>query len=112
MGFRYLVSNTSTTLNLAGKTKRVTEVEEEQVRGDEDESGQTDLCLAHVGQRLFEMLWRSRGMARGQLARISKHKSRGAVQHMKVDQVNTAKKKKNLLCFDKKTDSFEGLKPL
>lgn len=94
MGFRYLASNTSASLNLAGKTKRVTEVEEEQVSGDEDESGQTDLCLAHVGQRLFEMLWRSRRMARGQLARISKHKSRGAVQHKKVVQVNTAKKRK------------------
>lgn len=35
----------------------------------------SDLCLAHVGQRLFEMLWRSCGMAWGQLAGISKHKS-------------------------------------
>lgn len=41
---------------------------------DGDKSGHTDLCLAHVGQGLFEMLWRSRGMARGELARICKHK--------------------------------------
>lgn len=42
---------------------------------DRDGSRQPDLCLAHVGQRLFEMLRRSCGMARGQLAGISKHKS-------------------------------------
>lgn len=66
----------------ANKT-RVREIKEEQVRSDGDKRRQTDLGLAHVGQRLFEMLWRSRGMARGQLARISKHKSRdgGALQY-------------------------------
>lgn len=48
---------------------------EERVKRDRDTSRQSDLCLAHVGQRLLEMLWRSCGMARGQLAGVSKHKS-------------------------------------
>lgn len=81
--FRYPATNTQAikkqgpSLWIQQAKTRVREVEEERVRGDGDKSGQTDLCLAHVGQRLFEMLWRSCGMARGQLARISKHKIGG-----------------------------------
>lgn len=46
----------------------------------------SDLRLAHVGQRLFEMLRRSCGMARGQLAGISKHKSDSEEHHTTIEE--------------------------
>lgn len=63
-----------TSLKFCRQEQRVRSVgeEEEQVRSDGDQSRQTDLSLAHVGQRLFEMLGRSRWMARGHLAGINK----------------------------------------
>lgn len=80
---------------------------EEQVRSDGDKSGQTDLSLAHVGQRLFEMLRRSRGMARGQLAKINKHKSE-EVRMLQCDR----KIRDQMQQIHKKTGSSEGPKPL
>lgn len=51
-------------------------------RCDGDQSRQTDLSFAHVGQRLFEMLGRSRRMARGQLTGINKQKRKECYRTM------------------------------
>lgn len=95
---------------------RVRDVEEEQVRSDGDTSGQDDLCLAHVGQRLFEMLRRSCGMARGRLARINKHKSEGEECYSTMEKgrssaVNPHTHTKKTAVFYQKSGGFEGLRP-
>lgn len=49
---------------------------------DGDQSRQSDLSFAHVGQRLFEMLRRSRRMAGGQLTGINKQKRKECYRTM------------------------------
>lgn len=101
-------------LNPEAKKTWAREVGEEQVRSDGDERRQTDLCLAHVGQRLFEMLRRSRRMARGQLARISKYKSRGGgEEHYSIYWKSTDVKVNTEKChcvFAKKGNRFKSPK--
>lgn len=76
-GFRYCVTNNWLvwSVYLSDKNTSFIEVEKEKVKSEGDKRRQTDLCLPHVGQRLFEMLWRSRGMARRKLAGKTKHKN-------------------------------------
>jgi len=73
------------------------ETEDARVGSDGDKRRHTDLSLAHVGQRLFEMLWRGRGMAQRQPTGISKYKSwRQRVllrKCLRVDQDNTLKQR-------------------
>lgn len=88
------------------------------MRSDGDTSGQDDLCLAHVGQRLFEMLRRSCGMARGRLARINKHKSESEECYSTMEKgrssainPHTHTKIHSSVLKKKKSDGFVGLKP-
>lgn len=97
-----------TSLKLCRQEQRVRSVgeEEEQVRSDGDQSRQTDLSLAHVGQRLFEMLWRSRRMAWGQLAGINKQERKECYSTLADREI----RRKTQLPFYLKNSSIEGPK--
>lgn len=97
--------NVSKTLQARAERGLVGE-EEEQVRSDEDQSWQTDLSLAHVGQRLFEMLGRSRRMARGQLAGINKQERKECYSTLADREI----RRKTQRPFYLKNNSIQGPK--
>lgn len=97
--------NVSKTLQAKAERGSVGE-EEEQVRSDGDQSRQTDLSLAHVGQRLFEMLGRSRRMARGQLAGINKQESKECYSTLAEREI----RRKTQRSYYLKNNSMQGSK--